>query len=45
MRQKHQSVLLAGLLALAFGLSACSSMHDSDSGGSSGSSGSSGQWQ
>jgi hypothetical protein len=38
MKQKHQSVFLAGLLALAVGLSACSSWR----GGGTGSSGSSG---
>lgn len=38
MKQKHQSMCLAGLLALAVGLSACSSWR----GGSMGSSGSSG---
>jgi hypothetical protein len=38
MKQKHQSICLAGLLALAVGLSACSSWR----GGSTGSSGSAG---
>ena len=41
MKQKHQSVFLAGLLTLAVGLSACSSMHG-DTSGSSGSSGTAG---
>ena len=42
MKQKHQSVFLAGLLALAVGLSACSSWRGGGM-GSSGSSGTSGE--
>ena len=42
MKQKHQSVFLAGLLALAVGLSACSSWRGGGT-GSSGSSGTSGE--
>jgi hypothetical protein len=44
MKQKHQSIFLAGLLALAVGLSACSSMRGGGTGsGSSGSSGTGGE--
>jgi hypothetical protein len=42
MKQRHQSVFLAGLLALAVGLSACSSWRGMGSSGSSGTSGETG---